>query len=907
MDETTTSFFPPTQDVRQYDLRALDALFAPKTVAVIGANESEGIERTVLSNLVNHPFGGTVFPIHPKQRSILGIQTYPLIAATPEPIDLAVIVSPAPTVPHIIGECVDVGVKGAIILSAGFREADAAGAKLEADIIEQARRGSLRIIGPNSLGVMNTATGLNATFAKRMARRGHVAFVSQSGALGAAVLDWSERENVGFSSFVSIGSMLDVGWGELIYYLSDDPQTRSILLYMENIGDARSFLSAAREAALTKPIIVLKAGCTTTAARAAASHTGALMCNDAVFNAIARRGGVLRVNSLDDLFSMAEVLDKQPRPLGPKLTIITNAGGPGVMAADALVADGGELAELSAETRQSLDQFLPPHWSHANPIDILDDASPERYAQTLEVAAKDADTNGFLVILSPQARSEPTKTAEELTPYARRFGKPIIASWMGAQQVQAGDAVLNRANIPTFEFPDTAARMFDYMWRYTYNLRGIYETPTLPSDDDGAPDRAGAEQIIQTARAAGRTLLSEFESKQLLAAYRIPVVETRVADDEDAAVALAQEIGYPVVLKLHSETIGHKMDVGGVVLDLNDAAAVRRAYRAIQSRGNEHFRGVTVQPMITGEGYELILGSNIDPQVGSVLVFGAGGQMVDVLNDLAYGLPPLNTTLARRMMEQTHIYRALQGTRGRPPADLAALEQLLARFSQLVVEQRWIREIEINPLFISDQRLLALDARVVVFGRETRAEELPRLVIRPYPAQYVSAWTTTKGLPVTIRPIRPEDEPRMVAFHATLSDRSVYLRYLHVLSLNQRVSHERLAQTCFNDYDRELALVVERAKPDHGEREIIAVGRLIKMHRRNEAEYAILVSDQYQGHGLGTELLRRLLDVARDEKQKRVIGYIATENTAMLRICQKLGFRLHRSLDESQIEAIIDL
>lgn len=888
-------------------MRALDALFAPKTVAVIGANESEGIERTVLSNLVNHPFGGTVFPIHPKQRSILGIKTYPLIAATPEPIDLAVIVSPASTVPHIIGECVDVGVKGAIILSAGFRETDAAGAKLEADIIEQARRGPLRIIGPNSLGVMNTATGLNATFAKRMARRGHVAFVSQSGALGAAVLDWSERENVGFSSFVSIGSMLDVGWGELIYYLSDDPQTRSILLYMENIGDARSFLSAAREAALTKPIIVLKAGCTTTAARAAASHTGAPMCNDAVFNALARRCGVLRVDSLDDLFSMAEVLDKQPRPLGSKLTVITNAGGPGVMAADALVADGGELAELSAETRQSLDQFLPPHWSHANPIDILDDASPERYAQTLEIAAKDANTNGFLVILSPQARSEPTKTAEELTPYARRFGKPIIASWMGAQQVQAGDAVLNRANIPTFEFPDTAARMFDYMWRYTYNLRGIYETPTLPSDDDGAPDRAGAEQIIQTARAAGRTLLSEFESKQLLAAYRIPVVETRVAANEDAAVALAQEIGYPVVLKLHSETIGHKMDVGGVVLDLNDGDAVRRAYRTIQSRSGEHFRGVTVQPMIAGAGYEFLVGSNIDPQVGPILFFGAGGQMVDVLNDLAYGLPPLNTTLARRMMEQTHIYRALQGTRGRPPADLAALEQLLARFSQLVVEQRWIREIEINPLFISDERILALDARVVVFGAETSAEELPRLVIRPYPAQYVSAWTTTQGMPVTIRPIRPEDEPQMVVFHATISDRSVYLRYLHVLSLNQRVSHERLAQTCFNDYDRELALVVERAKPDDGAREIIAVGRLIKLRRQNEAEFAILVSDQYQGHGLGTELLLRLLDVARDEKQKRVIGYIATANTAMLRICQKQGFRLHRALDESQIEASIEL
>jgi acetyltransferase len=940
MEKNTPSTLPDAQDVRRYDLRALDALFAPKTVAVIGANEDGGIEQTVLSNLINHPFGGTVFAIHPRNPSILGLKTYSTIAATPDPIELAVIVSPAPVVPRIIGECVAAGVRGAIILSAGFRETGAPGAELEQEILAQARRGALRVIGPNSLGVMNTATGLNATLAKHMARRGHIAFLSQSGALGAAVLDWSLRENFGFSSFVSVGSMLDVGWGELIDYLADDPYTRSILVYMESLGDARAFLSAARALALTKPIIVLKAGRTAGAARAASSHTGALTGNDAALDAVVRRCGALRVDNLDDLFHMAEVLEKQPRPLGPRLTIITNAGGPGVIAAEALVAAGGELAELADETRRQLDQLLPPYWSHTNPIDILDDADAERYAHALEIVAKDPNADGFLAILTPQASAYPTETAERLTPYARRFGKPVLASWMGAEAVSVGRTVLNQASIPTFHYPDTAARMFGYMWRYTYNLRGIYETPTMPDDADGAPDRARAEQIIQSARASGRTLLTEFESKQLLACYHIPVVETRVAASEADAVQIAGELGYPVVLKLHSETIAHKMDVGGVELDLNDADAVRRAYRAIQARGGASFAGVTVQPMIAEDGYELIVGSNIDSQVGPILLFGAGGALVDVLNDTTFALPPLNTTLARRMIEQTRIYQGLQGARGRQPIDLAALETLLVRFSQLVVEQRWIKEIDVNPLRVTPTRalphlqnsqtgeggnvslpqfaglanggglgrgILALDASVVVFGLDTRPDDLPRLPMRLYPTQYVSAWTTKEGMPVTLRPIRPEDEPLMVAFHTTLSDRSVLLRYMHVLSLDQRIAHERLARICFDDYDYELALVVEHANPETNAREIIAVGRMSKLRRRNESEFAILVSDQYQGHGLGSELLARLIQIARDEKQERATAYIATENTPMLHLCQKFGFRLHRSLEESQVEAVLEL
>ena len=712
---------------------------------------------------------------------------------------------------------------------------------MERQILEHARRGQMRIIGPNCLGVMNTATRLNATFAQAMARRGNVAFISQSGALCASVLDWSLREHVGFSAFVSVGSMLDVGWGDLIYYLSDDPHTRSIILYMESVGDARSFLSAAREVALTKPIIVLKAGRTEGAARAAASHTGVLTGSDEVYNAAFRRCGAVRVNSLSDLFHMAEVFAKQPRPLGPRLTILTNAGGPGVLAADALLAFDGELAGLSDDTTRALDQILPSHWSHNNPIDLLDDASPERYARALEIAAQDSGTDGFLVILTPQASTDPTETAEALKPFAQRLGKPILASWMGGAQAQAGGNILNRANIPTFDYPDTAARMFEYMWRYTYNLRGIYETPILSSEGDGAPDRDRVEKIIQAARGSGRTLLTEYESKQILAAYHIPIVETRLAMSEDEAVSIAEQIGYPVVLKLHSETVAHKSDVGGVKLNLCDGDAVRCAYREIsnsahQMEGGSNLPtlGVTVQPMIEGNGYELIVGSSVDEQFGPVLLFGAGGQQVEVFQDRSLALPPLNTTLARRMMEQTRIYQALRGSRGRKPVNLAALEKMLVRFSQLVVEQRWIKEIDINPLFArtpplpsfakevgegslpgarGEEEIIALDARMVLYGADARAENLPRLAIRPYPTQYVQPWTTTDGIPLLIRPIRPEDEPLMIQFHTTLSDRSVYFRYMHALQLSQRIAHERLARICFNDYDRELALVAEREQP----------------------------------------------------------------------------------------------
>jgi acetyltransferase len=897
-------------DILRSERHPLDAIFAPRSVAVIGASERPGsIGRNVLWNLLSNPFGGTVFPINPNRPNVLGIKSYPSISAIPEDIELAIITTPAATVPEVISDCAQAGVQAAIVISAGFREQGEKGLDLERDIMRRLSGSRMRIIGPNCLGVMNPLTGLNASWAQTIARPGSVAFISQSGALCTAVLDWSLREVVGFSAFVSIGSMLDVGWGDLIDYFGDDPRTHAIIMYMETIGDARKFLSAAREVSLTKPIIVIKAGRTAAAAKAAASHTGSMVGSDEVLEAAFRRTGVLRVTSVSDLFYMAEVLAKQPRPRGPRLAILTNAGGPGVLAADALLMTGGELADLSPESMAALDQLLPEHWSHSNPVDILGDASPERFAKALEIVSKDSRTDGMLVVTAPQGFTQPTATAELLRPYAKTTGKPVLASFMGGPEVSAAEEILNRVGIPTFSFPDTAARAFNYMWKYSYNLRGLYETPAARRAHD--PDRANAARLITGARDEGRTILTEFESKQLLAAYGIPIVETRIAKSEDEAEELAREIGFPVVLKLYSRTITHKTDVGGVQLNIRSADGVRIAYRAIEAAmeklGEGNFLGVTVQPMIKPEGgYELIIGSSIDPQFGPVLLFGSGGQMVEVYRDSALALPPLNSTLARRMMEQTKVWKALHGIRGRKPVDVDGLVELMVRFSELVVEQHWVKEIDINPLMAAPDGLLALDARVVVHDAAMTEDRLPLPAIRPYPTQYMEDWKLKDGTPVFIRPIRPEDEPAMIKFHERLSDRSVYLRYFQPLKLSQRVAHERLTRICFIDYDREMALVVEKTDIANGEREILAVGRLSKLHGVNEAECAVLIRDEYQHQGLGKELFRRALEVARDEKIARVSSTMLAENREMRAICKSLGFEVHIDMEDQTVRAWID-
>ena len=893
---------------------ALEMMLAPRSVAVIGATETEGsVGRTLMENLKAGNFGGTLIPVNPRRRRVFGITAFPRISAAQHAVDLAVVATPAPTVPALIGECVEAGVKGAIIISAGFEECGQAGRELEKQVLKELRGSKMRIIGPNCLGVMRPRIALNATFAADMALPGSVGFISQSVGLCTAILDWGLREKVGFSAFVSVGSMLDVNWGDLIYYLGDDPSTKSIVIYMESIGNARSFLSAAREVALTKPIIVIKVGRSEAASKAAASHTGSLTGNDEVLDAAFRRVGVLRVNTIPELFNMAEVLAKQPRPRTPRLVIVTNAGGPAALATDMLVTGGGQIAQLSRESFDAFNKLLPAHGSGDNPVDLLGDAGAERYAKALEIVSKDPNNDGVLVILTPQAMTEPTATAEQLKRFAKFNGKPILASWMGGDQVRVGEEILNNAGIPTFPYPDTAMRAFAYMWRYADNLRSLYETPAVGADSDNQfAKRSQVAKIIRTARRGKRTLLTEVQSKEILAAYGISVVETHIAFSEEEAVKLAESIGSSVVLKVYSATITHKTDVGGVKLNLRGAGAVRRAYRQIQLAVTKHnrgedFLGVTVEPMIAVDGCELILGSSLDPQFGPVLLFGAGGPLVEVFKDRALALPPLNATLARRVIEQTRIFAALKGVRGRGPADLAALDQLLVRFSQLVAEQRWIKEIDINPLVASASGLIALDARMVLHSAEAREDELPRPGIRPYPSQYVARCRLRDNTLAVLRPIRPEDEPLMIEFHKTLSEQSVRFRYFSLLKLETRIAHERLTRICFNDYDREIALVIDYKNPQTARHEILGVGRLSKLHGLDEAEWAIMISDQWQGHGLGTKLLRLLVEIGRKEKLSRIFAHILPDNSVMQHVSKKVGFKLHFDSKEDEWKAELAL
>lgn len=871
----------------------LDFVFQPKTVAVIGATENEGsVGKTVMQNLLATPFGGEVIPINPKRDAVLGVKAYPNLKSAPKKIELAVVVTPAKIVPSIISECADLGIPAAIIISAGFKEMGPPGIALEKEILTHARRGKMRIIGPNCLGVMNPNTGLNATFAAGIAYKGKIAFISQSGALCTAVLDWSLREKVGFSAFVSIGSMVDVNWGDLINYFGNDPLTQTILIYMESIGDARAFLSAARAVSLTKPIILIKAGRSAESAKAAASHTGSLAGSDEALTAALRRVGVLRVDTIADLFSMAEALAKQPRPKGPNLMIVTNAGGPGVIATDALVANGGQLAELDSKTMDALNRLLPAPWSHNNPIDILGDASADIYAKAIEIAVKDPNSDGTLVILTPQDMTDCTGTAEKLKPFAH-LDKPILASWMGADSVKKGDEILTQLGIPSFEFPDMACKTFASMWQYTYNLKGIYEVPSAVAADDTACliKHKALQQIFDLARQENRTLLDEVESKQVLEAYDIPCVPTKVAHSAEEAGKLAQAMGFPVVLKVYSRTITHKSDIGGVKLNLNSLEAVKKAFDEIHASvkklaSEKDFLGVTVQPMIKLEGYELILGSSIDEQFGPVILFGSGGQLVEVYKDRSLAIPPLTTTLARRMMEQTKIYTALQGVRGKKAVDLAKLEEILVQFSNLVVGQPWIKECDINPLLASEDRFIALDARVILHDPNIKREELPRSAIRPYPTQYVETWLLKDNTPVTIRPIRPEDEPLMVQYHKDLSHETVRQRYLKAINYEDRVAHERLTWVCFNDYDREIALIVEANK------EIFGVIRLSKIPGTEEATFTLMMKDKWQNQGIGTKLMQKILEVAKQEKIQVIHAQMLAENFQMQKLCKHFGFTL---------------
>jgi len=897
----------PSHDILRENRRNLNAFFNPKSVAVVGATDREGsVGRMIMENLKNDVYKGEIFPVNPKRISILGLTCYSTIADLPKPPELTVIVTPANSVPSLVQACADKGCKSIIIISAGFKEIGATGIALEKDIMDIATKHKIRIIGPNCLGVMRPKSGLNATFADGMAKPGSVAFISQSGAMCTAILDWSRRENVGFSAFVSIGSMLDVSWGDLLHHLGNDAQTKSIVLYMESIGDARGFMSAAREVSLSKPIIVIKAGSTEAAAKAAASHTGSLAGSFDVLRTAFRRVGVMRVERISELFNMADILSKQPRPRGKRLAIITNAGGPGVLATDALIQQGGALSELSPETVEALNSFLPAHWSHANPIDILGDATPETFAKTLEVVSKDPNTDGLLVVLTPQAMTDPTASAKVMVKYAKLPQKPVLAAWMGGEKVAEGHEILNQAGIPVFEYPDTAAQHFVMMYRYFRRLESLYQTPRFAIDsEDMLHEKAAVREMIDQACTQNREILTESEAKQILAAYGIPTVPTFVAKTEEEAVSRANSLGYPVVLKLHSHTITHKTDVGGVKLNLRDAESVRHSYQNIRSAvPEEAFDGVAVQPMVRLDGYELILGASEDVQFGPVLLFGAGGTLVEVFKDRALGLPPLNTTLAKHMIEQTKISAALKGIRGKPPVDIEELQELMVRFSQLVTEQRRIKEIDINPLLATADGFVALDARVVLHPAGLPDAALPRPAIRPYPTQYVSSQILKTGEQVIVRPIMAEDEPLIAVFHQHLSERSVYMRYFQSLNLSQRTHHDRLIRVAHVDYSREMALVMEHEKAD-GTPEILAIGRLSVVGDSGDAEFSMLIRDDFQRSGIGTKLLSELVAIARAEGMQRVIAEILPENRGMQRVCEKVGFDLNYDPEAQVVHAAI--
>ena len=880
----------------------LDPFFKPRSVAVIGASGTPGSVGCILMrNLLASPFGGVVYPVNPKRAAVQGVHCYPDLEAVPGPVDLAVIATPAAAVPGVVADCAARGVPAAVVISAGFAELGAEGRALEARVREAAR-GRLRLIGPNCLGVIRPPAALNASFATSMAAPGRVALLSQSGAICTAILDWAREKHVGFSSFVSVGSMLDVDFADLIDYLADDPATGSILLYMESVGDVRKFLSAARGAARAKPIIVVKAGRHEAGARAAASHTGALAGSDAVFDAAFRRAGVLRVATIPDLFDMAEILALQPPPRGPALALVTNAGGPGVMATDALMTEGGELAALGPATLAALDAGLPPFWSRANPVDILGDATPDRYRLAVGACLKDPAVQGVLVLLTPQAMTDPTGTARVLAPLARDAGKPLLACWMGGSAVRPGREVLGGAGVPTFDAPESAVRAFLHMVQYRRNQELLYETPeALP--EDWRPDSGRARAVLAAARAAGRRLLTEAEAKDVLAAYGLPVVPTVPCRTADEAVAAAGRLGYPVVLKLLSTTVTHKSDVGGVRLDLADAAAVRAAYAAVEAGAREAagptaFEGVTVQPMVRDRGLELIVGSSVDRQFGPVILFGAGGVLVEVLKDQALALPPLNRALARRLMERTRLYPALKGVRGRRGC-LEALETLLVRFSQLVIDFPELEEVDVNPLLAGAEGLLALDARVLLAPADRPP---PRLAIRPYPNQLTAPFRLKDGTEVTVRAVRPEDEPLIVAMHDRHSEHTIRMRYFGQV---KTLTRDRLVRLCHLDYDREMALAAVRR--EGGAAEMLGVSRYYLDPATGEAEFALIVNDAHQGQGLGRHLLERLIAVARGRGVRRLAGPVLAENAPMLELTRALGFAAEPTGEGTVVRMVRDL
>ncbi|MEM0445187.1 MAG: GNAT family N-acetyltransferase [Nitrososphaerota archaeon] len=884
----------------------LDRMFNPSVVALIGATDREGsVGLALIQNLLKSSVDRVIYPVNPNREGVLGLKCYPSIRAVPEHVDLAVIATPAKTVPNVVEECGKADVEGVVIVSAGFRETGEEGERLEEEIKRLKEDYGLRILGPNCLGFIRPPIGLNATFLLKDPEIGQIAFISQSGALGSAILDWAVNAHVGFSMFVSLGSMIDLGFGDLIDFLGQDPYTRSILIYMESVGDAKRFMSAARGFARNKPIIVMKAGKYPAGAKAARSHTGSMAGSYDVYRAAFRRVGVVRVDEINDLFNCASVLDSRHLPAGPRLAIITNAGGPGVIAADAVIEYGGVIAQLSKSTIDALNEVLPPYWSQGNPIDVLGDSDVNRYSVATRLCLADPNVDGIVIIYTPQGAAKPVELAEEIIDIVNRSGrtKPILTVWMGGDEVWRARELFYRNDVPTYSTPEEAVKTYTYMYKYKRNLELLYETP----EDlliDPSPPKNFLKISLKKELAKGNTILTLDKCDRFLDSYGIPRPKGYMATSLEEAVFVASRIGYPVALKIISPDIIHKTDVNGVVLNIESPEELKQEYlklmENIRSKASgARIEGVYVQKMVKPVNYELILGTTRDRDFGAVIMFGAGGIATEAIRDYAIGLPPLNQVLARRLMEETKIYNLLlNGFRNRPPADIKKLEEIIVRFSNMVVDFPEIKEAEINPLAVSEDQIYAVDFRVVLDTEAKYTSEHHRhLVISPYPTKYIKPWRLKDGREVLLRPIRPEDEPLEYELIKGLSEESSRFRFFQVI---KEVTHEMLVRFCNIDYDREIAIIAEYS--DRGRKRNVGVGRLIIEPERNRGEFAVLVADDFQGKGLGTKLLDMIIEIAQDKGLESIYGIVLPENTRMIGLCKKFGFDIKHGKDEVLVE-----
>lgn len=889
-------------------VRNLEKLVYPSSVAVVGAStRPHSVGLTVMKNLLSGGFRGPVIPVNPKHKAVAGVLAYPDLASVPVSPDLVMIGTPPDVVPEILEQASAAGAGAAVVLTAGIVAGDSPDAPaFRQQIAERARAGGIRVLGPNCLGLLVASNSLNASFAHLPALPGRLAFLSQSGAMCTAVLDWAHAQGIGFSHFVSLGDSVDVDFGDLLDFLGGDPDVDAILMYIEDVKDAREFMSAARAAARNKPVLAIKAGRGEAGARAAASHTGALAGGDDVYSAAFKRAGMLRVNEIEDLFSAVETLARTRRIAGNRLAVMTNGGGPGVMAADALSESGGELAVFSDDTIHQLDACLPATWSRQNPADIIGDATPERYAQACRILLEDPGYDALLVMHVPVALASAEDVAQAVIDETRKTKRVVLTCWLGGTAAEPARRKLAQAGLPSFETPEAAIQSFLHLVEYEQNQNELIEIPrSVP--EEFSPDDARARRCVDKALEGGRELLTELEAKDVLDAYGLPVIETELAHDPQEAARLAEKIGFPVALKIVSPDVTHKSDVGGVALNLGTPQGVERVAQTMADRVRDKLDGPNIEGFAVermaqlSEGYELFIGVKTDAIFGPVVVFGHGGTAVELLGDRAIGLPPLNMRLAEQMVKSTRIYRLLKGYRDRPPIDLDALYLALVKVSQLIVDMAAITELDINPLYSGPDGVLALDARIVIHTTDETGPE--RLAIRPYP-QDLEDWVALRsGKKVFVRPIRPEDEPAHQRFFHRLRPEDVYFRFF---GLVREFEHSQMARFTQIDYDREMAFIAQVGTETETP-ETVGVVRAVSDPDNQAAEFGIVVQSDYQGQGLGSALLEKMIDYCRGRGLQAMVGQVLADNKAMLDLAEHLGFKRAQAPEPGVIEVRLPL